>query len=244
MLGGTDGKLYQINTATGALASLSIGKGKNHGILGTPIVDVSNGTTFVVSANDGNTGVLVEADTLTLAQLAKAPIGLASASGTNVNLYQPAFSDSYFTNPSTGVVRLCGTGDADITPFQYAFGFSAATPPRMNTSPSFKQQLVTSTAARCTAWTEVFNPNIGTGGTDFFFFGLTQDCTAPLNGPTDGCVVARLSDTVLTKVTITGGPSGIVVDNISTAGQASSIYFMAKNVNTAFKFKQNLGAGP
>ena len=58
-----------------------------------------------------------------------------------------------------------------------------------------------------------------TGGTDFFFFGLSQDCTAPGNGFTDGCVVARSSDTTVTKATINGGPNGIVVDNYSTASQ-------------------------
>jgi hypothetical protein len=201
-------------------------------------VDITNGTTFVVSSNDGTSGVLVEADTLTLAELARASIGQASASGIAVNLFEPAFSDSYFTDPSTGVVRLCGTGDADITPFQYAFGFTGRV---MQTNFSFRQQLAKSTAARCTAWTEVFNPNIGVGGTDFFFFGLTEDCTAPGNGPTDGCVMARSSDTVPTQVTLAGGPSGIVVDNVSTAGQASSIYLMSKNVNDAFKLRQTLG---
>jgi hypothetical protein len=239
MVGADDGNLYQIDTATGALAApLIIGAGPHHGIVGTPIVDVTNGTTFVVSANDGTSGVLVEADTATLTVLAKARIGLASANPaqTAVDLFQPAFSDSYFTDPSTGVVRLCGTGEADITPFQYAFAFTGRT---MQTTAAFSQQLLTSTAARCTAWTEVFNPNIGVGGTDFFFFGLTADCTSP--GAAGGCVVARSSDTALATATLAGGPSGIVVDNVSTAGQASSIYLMAKNVNTAFKFKQTLG---
>jgi len=250
MVGSANGKLYQIDTVSGQLKSLVVGlQGtKNPGILGTPIVDVTNGTTFVVSANDGTSGVLVEADTASLSQLAKARIGVASANAakTVVDLFQPAFSDSYFTDPSTGVVRLCGTGAAaaagvpdDITPWQYAFGFSG--PIMQTATPAFRQQLLTSTAARCTGWTEVFNPTIGTGGTDFFFFGLTEDCTAPGNGPTDGCVVSRSSDTVLTKATLTGGPSGIVVDNISTAGQASNIYLMSRNVSMAFKFRQNLG---
>jgi len=245
MVGSVNGNLYQINTATGFLAApLIVGRGPHHGILGAPIVDVTNGTTFVVSANDGTSGVLVEADTATLAELAKAPIGLASANlaQTAVDLFQPAFSDSYFTDPSTGVVRLCGTGDADITPFQYAFGFTGRT---MQTTASFKQQLLTSPAARCTGWTEVFNPNIGVGGTDFFFFGLTADCTAPGNGPSDGCVVVRNSNapfTSLPRATLAAGPSGIVVDNISTAGQASSIYLMPTNgPNNAIKFKQTLG---
>jgi len=233
MAGSANGNLYQINTTTGGLKTLVIGKGTNHGILAAPIVDVTNGTTFVVTANDGTSGVLVEADTATLAQLAKARIGLASASGTAVSLFDPAFSDSYFTNPSNGVIRLCGTGAADITPWQYAFGFSGNI---MQTTPSFSQQLLTSAAARCTGWTEFFNPNVN-GGTDFFFFGLTQDCTG--TGFAGGCVVARTSNTTLTKATLNGGPSGIVVDNYSTAGQASSIYLTAGRLNTAYKFTQN-----
>ena len=235
MVGSANGNLYQINIATGALASLVVGRsgGTNPGIWAPPIIDITNGTTFVVSGNDGTSGVLVEADTATLTQLAKARIGWASASGTVVTLYQPAFSDSYFTNPTTGTVRLCGTGGADTTPWQYAFGFTGRT---MKTTASFSQQLLTSTTARCTGWTEFLNPNVN-GGTDFFFFGLTSDCTA--TGFAGGCVVARSSDTVLTKATLTGGPSGIVVDNYSTAGQASSIYMMAARLNTAYKFTQN-----
>ncbi len=234
MVGGANGKLYQINISSGAVKSLAVGKTgtRNPGILAPPIVDVTNGTTFVVSANDGTSGVLVQASTTTLAQLAKARIGLASASGTTVSLYQPALSNDYYNNPSTGVIRLCGTGTADITPWQYSFGFSGTL---MNTTPSFSQQLLTSTAARCTDWTEFFNPNIN-GGTDFFFFGLTRDCTA--TGGAGGCVASVTGNVNPLKATITGGPSGIVVDNFSTLGQASSIYFSGEGVNRAFKLTQ------
>jgi len=237
MVGSTNGTLYQINITTGALATLVVGKsgGTSPGIVAAPIVDVSNGTTFVVSANDGTSAVLVEADTATMLGMTKVRIGLGSAGGTALNLYEPAFTNNYFNNPSNGDIRLCGTGAADTTPWQYAFGFTGRT---MNTTPAGKQQLLTSTAARCTGWTEFFNPNVN-GGTDFFFFGLTQDCTAPGNGPADGCVVARSSSSTLTKATVNGGPSGIVVDNYSTAGQAASIYLMANKVSTAYKFTQN-----
>lgn len=237
MVGSANGNLYQINIATGALASVVIGRrgggNKGFGILGAPIVDVTNGTTFVVSSNDGTSAVLVEVDTASLTELARARIGQGSAGGTVVNLYQPAFSNDYYTDPSTGLVRLCGTGAGDTTPWQYAFGFTGKT---MNTNASFSQQLLTSTAARCTGWTEFFNPNIG-GGTDFFFFGLTADCTGV--GNPGGCVVSRTSDTSLTFATLTAGPSGIVADNYSTAGQASSIYLTAKNASRAYKFTQN-----
>jgi hypothetical protein len=239
MVGSANGNLYQIKTATGALSALAVGSGPSSGIVAAPIVDVTNGTTFVVSANDGTTAVLVEANTASMTQLTKGRIGLGAHGGTALTLHDPAFSNNYYTTPSSGVIRLCGTGAADTIPRQYAFGFTGRT---MHSIPAFSQQLptnpVNSTAARCTGWTEFFNPNIG-GGTDYFFFGLSPDCTAA--GGAGGCV-AEITDnnptTVVTR-TVTNGPSQIVVDNFSSAGQASSIYFTAEGVNTAYKFTQN-----
>ena len=236
MVGSANGSLYRIDTATGAVSTLVVAGGAGGGILGAPIVDITNGTTFVVSANDGNSAVLVEAKTASMAVLSKGRIGQGAFGGTLVHLYEPALSNDYYTNPSSGVIRLCGTGATDSTPWQYAFGFTGAT---MHSTPSFSQQLLTSTAARCTGWTEFFNPNIGTTlGTDFFFFGLTQDCTG--TGPAGGCV-ARITNTNTTAVTATvvGGTSAIVVDNYSNAAQAASIYFTAENLQTAYKFTQS-----
>src|ERR1035438_2918800 len=79
MVGSTTGNLYQINTTNGALAALVIGKPgiTGAGVVAPPLVDLTNGTTFVVSSNDGTSAVLVEVDTNTLSQLAK-EIGRAS----------------------------------------------------------------------------------------------------------------------------------------------------------------------
>ena len=236
MVGSGNGKLYQVNTSTGAITTITIGGGTvNQGILAPPIVDVTNGTTFVVVADDGSTGAfLVELDTTSLSVLAKAKIGIGShnSSRTTVKLYQPAFDNNYFNNPSSGKVRLCGTGASDITPWQYAFGFSGRV---MNTTAVFSKQIMNSTTARCTGWTEFFNPNIN-GGTDYFFFGLLLDC---ISG-SSGCVVERLSDTQLVTFDLNSGPSGIVVDNYSTAAQASSIYMTNQHAqNLAIKLTQN-----
>ena len=66
---------------------------------------------------------------------------------------------------------------------------------------------------------------------------FNTDCTG---AGTSGCVVARNADGTLTKADVTGGPSGIVVDNYSTAAQASSIYFSGATApNLAYKFTQN-----
>jgi len=239
MIGSANGNLYSVDSTTGALNVVVVGAaGKTSpGIIPPPVVDITNGTTFVVDANDGTSAVLVELDTATLAQIAKGRIGIGGANTGKiaVTIPQPAFTNNYYVNPSTGQIRLCGTGagTTDTTPWQYAFGFLGRT---MNTIPAFSQQLLTSTAAVCTNWTEFFNPNIG-AGTDFFFFGLTQDCTG---AGTSGCVVAATTEGgALITAGVAGGPSGIVIDNYSAAGQASSIYLSSETGSTGYKFTQS-----
>jgi hypothetical protein len=168
--------------------------------------------------------------------MAKGQIGLgAGPGGTALNIHSPAVSNRYFIDPSLGEIRVCGTGVADATPWQYAFKFTGAT---MITTPSFSQQLLTSTAARCAGFTEFFNPNVGDLGTDYFFFGLTKDCTGL---GTSGCVAefTNAAPTTIVTMPVSGGPSGIIVDNYSLDLQASSIYFTAEGENTAYKFTQN-----
>jgi hypothetical protein len=237
MVGSQSGAFFSVSTNGNTVKSLVIGPNgaTNPGIRAPAIVDVTNGTSFVVSANDGTSGVLVQVDSATMTILAKGRLGIASKSGIAVNLFQPAFSNDYFASPSLGVARLCGTGADDITPYQYAFGFTGIT---MNVAPVSSSQLLPSITAECTGWTEFFNPNIGAGGTDFFFFGLTEECTG---AGTSGCVQARNGNgSLLSFANITGGPSGIVVDNFSTAAQASSIYFTGATApNAAYKLTQN-----
>ena len=237
VVGSDNGKLFQIDPTIPAVTqTLIVGGRPGSAISAAPIVDVTNGTTFVVVADDGLTGAaVVEVDTATLGHsiFSKANIGLGASTGTLLTIQQPALDNNYYNGQPNGVIRVCGTGAADTSPWQYSFGFTGII---MNTTPAFSQQLVTSTAATCTPWTEFFNPNIG-GGTDFFFFGLNKDCTGT---GTSGCVIERTTDIApLVTVDITGGPSGIVVDNYSTDAQASSIYLSATGVSTGYKFTQN-----
>ncbi len=238
LVGGKDGDLYEINTTNGAISALIVGAhgGKNAGVVAPPIVDVTNGTTFAVSANDGTSAVVVQADTTTLTQLAKARIGVGASTGTTLNTHQPALSNAYYTNPSSGAIYACGTGaGADTSPWAYSFGFVGRL---MNTSPASSHQLLTTAGVGCTSWTEFFNPNVGgANGTDYFFFGFPEDCTG---SGTSGCVVEiTTASATPTMVAMEGGPSGIVVDNYSTDGQASSIYLTGQGVNNAYKFTQN-----
>ncbi|MGO9402376.1 MAG: hypothetical protein ACLPVW_02770 [Terriglobales bacterium] len=253
MFGAANGDLYGINTTTGAVKHLAVGQGgATHAFLAAPIVDVTNGVTFAVNPYCGTAcydsnpagAVLVEVNTATLALLTEVSLGEGSPTGTTIDLYQPALDNNYYNNPTTGLIHLCGTGPADATPYHYAFGFTETGGfPVLNALPAVDQQLPTvpaGTTANCTGWTEFFNPNIGTGGTDFFFFGLNQACTAA--GTAGGCVeelAINGGTPTFTTVKINGGPTGVIVDNYSTAAQASSIYFAARLATTAYKYTQN-----
>jgi len=234
-VGEASGGLYQLNLGTQVLNRLDVSTPQqtNAGIIDTPLVDPFNGTVFATSSNDGTSAVLVEADTTSLAQLARVRIGEGSSNGTIVNLYDGAFSDAYFTSPGSGQMLVCGTGPADSTPWLYTLGFTGRV---VKTVPLAQSQIRNSTRARCSPITEFFNPNIG-GGTDFFFFGVTFDCTG---ANTNGCIISRTGAGATVSVSEAGGTSGIVVDNVSTAGQASSIYFSSQRLPfLAIKLTQN-----
>jgi hypothetical protein len=105
----------------------------------------------------------------------------------------------------------------------------------MHTTPASSSQILNSTTSRCSPISEFFNPNIGATGTEFFFWGMTSDCVGNA-----GCVMSRNSSDVILTVSEPNGTSVIIVDNISNAGQASSIYFTSQGgPRRAVKLTQN-----
>ena len=234
-VGDARGILWSVNANTPAtVRSLNVGLpgATNATIFDPPIVDVDNGTVFAISSNDGTSAVVVQADTGTLAQLRRARIGQGSSGGFTANLYGGAFTNDYFNNPASGSMFLCGTGAADTTPWRYSFLFTGRV---LNANPSSSGQILNFIDSRCSPITEFFNPNIGSAGTDFFFWGMTSNCFAAV-----GCVMSRTNTGVVLTVSETNGTSSIIVDNISTATHASSIYFSTEGApRRAVKLTQN-----
>lgn len=224
-LGAGNGSIYttNVNSTTPVVTSHAVGTNAtlNPGVFDSPLLDSGN-SVFAISANDSTTNhsaVVVQMATTTLTEKARISIGQGSTGGTSVTLYDGDF-DNNFTTPGSGHFFVCGTASNSVIPTTYMLPFAASG--NLTAAPGTATPVSTSTAARCGSVTEFFNQNIGASGTDFFFWSVTQKCIDGVNG----CVLSRANGVPgPNSLQEYGGASGIVVDNNSLQGQASSIYF-------------------
>lgn len=222
-IGDSTGILYSASTATpGTVTKLAVGTtgNLNPAITDGPIVS-ADGYVFATSSNDGTSAVIVQANTSNLAQQARIRIGAGSTTGTSVTLYDGDFDNAYYNNQNTGHMVLCGTGAstsaAPTSPYRYSLSISGGI---IQTDPS-PVQITTSTTARCGPLTEYFNPNIGSLGTDYFFWGVTDTCVG-----TSGCIMSLANGSTVNTATEAGGTSAVIIDNDNTSqAQNSNIYF-------------------
>jgi hypothetical protein len=222
-------------TGTGADCAAN---GGSFGIPDSVIMDSSSNSQsiFAFSGNDGTSGAsaVVAQLKMDLTGLVRVHVGLGSVGRTipNWNIHSGAFDNTYFgATPSTGHLFLCGTDTGTTQPFHYWIGFSAY--PTMDSAPSGSLFRVMVADIPCSPYTELFNPNItlkgGAGHHDFLVSGLMQP--APngqilVNDISTGAIINGQA----TSATYPGGVSGVIVDNTSTAGQASSVYFSTQGV--------------
>lgn len=190
-----------------------------------PIVDSSDQTVFLFGSDLSVNLSVWQFDTSGTLLRKISP----GALGGTVNVYLGAFDNNYFTNPSSGLLYFAGSVSAHATLF--AAGFTGTT---MNAS--FFGPLVLSTnssTSEATGLTEIFNPSFSTAK-DRLFLGIEYNCT---NGSADGCIESfdissGFPSGILNTLAIgTNGAvfsvSGMIIDNVSSAAQASSIYFEA-----------------
>jgi hypothetical protein len=213
--------------------------GKSYGIPDSVIFDsAGNGQRiYAFSGNDGTAGASAVVAQLNagLTGLVRVHVGLGSVANntTNVDIHSGAFDDKYFgATPTTGRLFVCGTVAGSTAAAFYWIGFTSY--PTMNST-------TTGTIARgpaagnpCTPITEIFNPNVDFGGGhhDIVISGVVG---AGGNGVlrTDDISTGVITGT-LSGQNYPGGVSGIIFDDVSTSGQASSVYFstLQTNVNT------------
>jgi hypothetical protein len=218
----------------GGIAPPCNANGGSFGIPDPVLLDASSHRFIAFSGNDGTAGASAVVAQLTedLATIVRVHVGLGSVGNntTNVDLHAGAFNSAFFgATPNTGRLFLCGTGNADTRPFHYWIGFTNY--PAMNSTTTGLLQRIAAAGIACSPYTTVFNPNINLGGVaghhDLLISGLEGATTNGFiitNDISTGVVTAALN-----FVNYPNGTSGIIVDNVSTAAQASSVYFTTQN---------------
>jgi len=192
-------------------------------IVDPPIVDSSTGRVFTEIGNaDGLTAELLQADTA-LGSVVRVVAGRQDG---NV-LRTGTFNNNYFSNPSTGFFYFCGKNFANSHPTLFRVGFNGAGVMNSAIDPATPVALATGPSA-CSPAAEIFN-NGAIPAKDWLFISVANHC-AGAGGGIAGCIMsfditggmpAASSHAVAER----SGTSGMVVDNVSPAAQASNIYF-------------------
>jgi hypothetical protein len=213
--------------------------GTAYGIPDSIMLDASGGAQkiFALSGNDGVSGAGAVLAQLSMTLTAEVTVALGEG---GVNLYHGAFNNNYWgaTPATSGDLFVCGTGSADTTPWIYWVGFSAY--PTMDSTLAGSVTRSGPAGAPCVPFTEFYNPNINLGGVpghhDELMGGIVAAGTSGLMITDDISVLPLLQG--LNDVTEAGGVSGVIVDNVSTSNQASSMYFGTLTGHAAVKLTQ------
>jgi hypothetical protein len=210
--------------------------GGSFGIPDSVIMDSSGASQriYAFSGNDGTAGAsaVVAQLRMDLTGLVRTHVGLGSVgnAASNVDIHSGTFDNKYFgATPNTGELFVCGTGPGNTNPYHYWIGFTSY--PVMNATPTGSiARNPTAPGLACSPYSEIFNPNINLGGNDHDLLisglmGAGTNGQIITNDISSGAIAIGLSN-----VSYPGGVSGVVVDNVSTSGQASSVYFSTQGV--------------
>lgn len=236
-VGCDDGRLYGF-TSTGtplATHSIAVGSGvppSDGAIVVPPIVDSTNGLVYAVTGTNGTTPTIAQAN-VSLGAVRRVGLGTAPTT-TSENLYAPAFNDAYFSSSTSANWALfsCGFDTSGTLTILYDIGFSSGRVMNNATPGTAAQFQLLNAVDQCSPVTTFVNvlgpPN---PPTDWLFLGLEAQSTvynfnvSVSKGITGAGFPGGFAATA-TNATVTGGPSGIIVDNENdTLAQASSIYF-------------------
>ena len=227
LVGSSNGKLYGFSAAGTPLpgSPLTIGNGTARGgLIDAPLEDVLDGLVYEFTGNDTAAGsaVAVQTSTSGFASTRVANIGMNNQSV----IHTGAFNQAYFSSPTnmTGTTSewflyVCGVGKTVRSPALYRLGFSGSRVMNTSVDPTAQISLSAVNFEQCSPLTDFANGvdhlflSLRTSGVVEFFDISTS--TSPLLGGTGG--VAPVAEA--------GGSTAIIIDNVSTANQASSIYF-------------------
>ncbi len=233
LVGDSMGLLWaaQATSPYAILGSLQVGGGVSggftYGIYDPPLVDAS--TTGVLSAfitsgesPSGNftlaqAKLTIATQTFALTTVANAGSG---AGNTHINAHAPAFDNNYYLGnitATTGFIYTCGMQAASTHPKLYRYGFTAGSPPTMNSGAN-GQVALNNSSVECSPMTEFANSNLTIK--DLLFVGDSGNEVQSFN------ISGSMPGGATAVATEPGGTSGIIIDTTQLPNQqGSSIYF-------------------
>jgi hypothetical protein len=249
----SNGDIYSVDATTGGDCFAACGPGANFldpklaspGFDDGPIVDVTTGRVYVFArasseffppvtdgSPNGAPSVFVLDIPANPSAIHLAPVdqvilssAVAPAAPTipSTPYFIGGFDNQYYLTGGTGYLYACGTTAAGLTAlWQIHVDGSTVDPP-------FLGPTLATDNSGCSPITEFFD-----GTTDRIFLSVTDSArtTAPISCPSNatGCILSFNASNSATfppisRTSVTGGTSGIVIDNSSAAGGASQVYF-------------------
>ena len=227
-VGCSDGKLYGFSSSGKPLATPSVTVGDGSalgGIVDPPVVDGVDGFVYAVSGSSGSSAALVQAST-TLASHTTVPVGAAGV----FNLHEPAFSNAYYTSPTASgaliYVAAYDTAGDQIELYAYCFNSSSVVSNCPGVTPAGPEAVSLNTQSgsqlEYAPLTEFYNTATSN---DLLFVSVLQNRSPNIGVFNINSFPA--SATLAASTQEGSGASGMIVDNNSSSGQASSIYFGA-----------------
>lgn len=233
------GFLYSVNASTGSIVGKSNRLDYIFGTVDAPLVDSSAGEAYVFAGADSSFGSASACGTdVPCSGVFQFPTDFTSGSGSEVTvgpgyefLMAGTFDNQYFSsNNATGHLYVVGnTGPGNNTLYQISINSNEMSTTAV-TGPAVSTNYTSGYYSAGLQLTEVY-----TGSKDYIFlsvlsFGAPAGCSS---GLTYGCVMgfdvtsASISPATIPTgaTTEAGGTSGIIVDNTSTFGGASNIYY-------------------
>ena len=228
-LGDSTGYMYKVTT-TGSTSqtvtrSGQMDNGGPAGIVDAPLVDTAGATTNVYAFIQNNTTPALYINQLPTTFTGGAfgsalQISLGTGITTNNMLYSGTFDNSHTTS-TNGNLYWCAVDTATgALPTLYRIAMASTF-----SSSTFTSHAVATGAGTCSSITEIYNSNTTH---DWLFLSVTASGND--TGCTGAClynynVTSGLPASAAAGLAVTGGASGVIVDNISTASGAAQIYY-------------------
>ncbi len=219
---GSCGYLYWFNAPGSATQSKQLDY--QYGIVDSPIVDPTTGQVFAFAGAD-NTTACSSGPCSGVFQFAEGFIAAAPGTEAQVGagyefMLSGAFDNNYYNSETGNMYVAGGTGPINNTIYQIAM--TSGTMGTVTTGPAIAANYTNGYYAGGLQVTEFY-----TGTNDYIFAGALMSVSNPLVGQVLGydvtAGVVSPSTTTTGSIQVSGGPSGVVVDN--SLSTAQNIYF-------------------